>query len=77
MTPASSLDPIFPFGMYITDTSYKPRAVVAPDGNIYLFDSTVTLQYAPVDGLLSVDLLSGGQKIASVTYHVDFFYTAK
>lgn len=44
---ASQRDVSIPGGQYITDTSYRPLAAIARDGNIYIIDPLVTLRYRP------------------------------
>ena len=47
--PASPTDPSIPGGQYLTDTSYRPLAALARDGNIYPLDPLLTLRYRSKD----------------------------
>ncbi len=47
--PASPTDPSIPGGQYLTDTSYRPLAALARDGNIYTLDPLLTLRYRSKD----------------------------
>ncbi|MBC7503535.1 VCBS repeat-containing protein [Candidatus Gracilibacteria bacterium] len=77
VVPASSTDISIPGGVYITDSTYHPVSAIARDGNIYTIDKTITLQYRVQDGYMTIDIIRQGAVIASIEYHIDFFYTMR
>lgn len=73
----SSNDVSLPWGIYITDTIHHPIIAIARDGNIYSLDKSIVLRYWEKNWYMIIELVRDNIVLASIEYHLDFFYTMK
>ncbi len=77
MVMVSSTDVSIPWGTYIIDSTYWPIVAIARDGNIYTLDKNLVLKYGEKNGYMIIQVVGNNGVVATIEYHLDFFYTMK